>query len=374
MAKKYKDKIYILPEEKEEEQEDKKEENKEIQESISSFDKNKINWHRYNLAKTNEKRLFLQLLYELCKIVPEPIQEMGRPRARVGDVIFCLCLKLYHNFSGRRIISDLKFAEGAGYISKSMHYNTMFQFLNCEVTYDLLKKLLTITAIPLKGFEKEFSMDASGFGSYQYERWQRVRFKKGVDGKINTRGWRNYLKGHIGVGIASHIICSAEITHGNFSDVRQAPLLLEDIGNNFKPKRITADKAYSSHLIHQIIESLGAMPFIAFKKNSRDTENSPDIWKKMYRYFKNNEERFMHYYHKRSNVESVFSMVKIKFGEFLKCKNYVSQRNELMIKFIVHNICVLIDEIYKSGLNIDFKNSLKSYVDRREKEEEFYRN
>jgi len=153
-----------------------------------------------------------------------------------------------------------------------------------------------------------------------------------------------------------------------------SPFNIEDIGNNFKPKRITADKAYSSHLIHQIIESLGAMPFIAFKKNSRDTENSPDIWKKMYRYFKNNEEKFLHYYHKRSNVESVFSMVKIKFGEFLKYKNYVSQRNELMIKFIVHNICVLIDEIYKSGLNIDFKNSLKSYVDRRKKEEEFYRN
>lgn len=30
------------------------------------------NWHKYNLAKTNEKRLFVEMLYDLSKIIKEP--------------------------------------------------------------------------------------------------------------------------------------------------------------------------------------------------------------------------------------------------------------------------------------------------------------
>lgn len=40
-----------------------------------------------------------------------------------------------------------------------------------------------------------------------------------------------------------------------------------------------------------------------------------DLWKKCFHYFSFKREEFLRHYHKRSNVESTFSMVKAKFGD-----------------------------------------------------------
>jgi len=77
----------------------------------------------------------------------------------------------------------------------------------------------------------------------------------------------------------------------------------------------------------------------------------------------------MEHYHKRSNVESTFAMVKVRLGEFLKCKDYTSQRSELVMKFICHNICCLIQEMYEHNIRIDFDKANKVYVDQKVPEE-----
>lgn len=313
-------------------------------------------WHLYNLAKTNEKKMFYDLLYELCQIIPEVRYDFGRPPACPRDLVFSLGLKLYNNFSSRKIISDLNHAKEAGYIKKAHHFNTLTDFLSCPATYDLLCKLLTISAIPLKELEDHYSLDSSGFGSYQYERWQKAKYQ-------TKRGWKNYLKGHICIGTRTNIICSCTVTPGNFSDPRQAPELIEKTGANFKIKEISADKAYSSKRIFEIIHKLGATPYIDFKKNANPNESDPEIWRRMYNYLKVNREDFMKHYHKRSNVETVFSMIKTRLGEHLKCKNFESQRNELVMKFICHNICCLIQEIYENEVHVDFRKALTKFID-----------
>jgi transposase len=315
-------------------------------------------WHLYNLAKCNEGRLFYKLLHELCQIIPEPEYKFGRPMASPRDLFFSLGLKLYSNFSSRKISSDLKHAEGYSYIKKAPHFNTLTDFLGCPATHDLLLKLLTISAMPLKELEDDYSMDSSGFGSYQYERWQKAKFQ-------TKRGWRNYLKGHICIGTRTNIICSVSITPGNFSDIKQAPLLIKKTAANFKMKTVTGDKAYSSHRLFSLIKSYNAMPYIDFKANAAPTANSPEIWRKMFKYFQEHKEDFMKKYHRRSNVETVFSMVKVRLGEHLKCKNFENQRNELVMKFICHNVTVLIQEIYENEIHIDFKECLNNFVDKK---------
>jgi len=313
-------------------------------------------WHKYNLAKTHEKRLFYKLLDELCKQIPEPMHTSGRKPVPVRDLVFMSALKIYSNYSCRKISHDLKEAEMAGYISKSPHFNRLSDFFNCDATYDLLKKLLIITAMPLKNLEDDYSIDSSGFGSYQYERWMRARYK-------NKRGWRNYLKGHICIGTRTNVICSSEVTYGNLSDHKNGQTVLEALSYNFAPKIVTGDKAYSSYRIHQIIESMGALPFIAFKENTNPSDKAPEIWLRMFNYFKKNREQFLKCYHRRSNVESTFCMIKMRLGEFLKSKNYEAQKCELMMKFIVHNICCLISEIFENSVHVDFRECIKRYVE-----------
>jgi transposase len=364
MAKmtKSEDKIIWEKEVKQEEEVVITEKPKERQQLLPIGEMHSQDWHAYHLAKTQEKRLFYQLLFELSKIIPEVEEkETGRPRAKLSDLIFSLGLKLYSNYSGRKSYSDFFHAEKADFISKAPGTNTLNDFLNCEATYDLLLRLLTISAMPLRNIETDFAVDASGFGSYQYERWKKFRFSD----KYETNASRNYVKAHVVIGTTTNVICSCEISHGNVNDHFEAPKILKALQGNFNPKRISGDKAYSSYRVHQIVQSLGAIPFIVFKENANPLPNSPKIWKMMFDYFKNNKEEFMMYYHKRSNVETVFSMIKLRLGEFLKCRNFTAQRNELVMKLICHNICCLVQEIFERKVKIDFKECSNNFVARK---------
>ena len=74
----------------------------------------------------------------------------------------------------------------------------------------------------------------------------------------------------------------------------------------------------------------------------------------MYHYFSYNTERFMQHYHKRSNVESTFSMIKAKFGGSLRSKTYQAQVNEALCKVLCHNLCCVIQSMYELGIEPNF--------------------
>ena len=59
----------------------------------------------------------------------------------------------------------------------------------------------------------------------------------------------------------------------------------------------------------------------------------------------------LEHYHKRSNVESTFSMIKRKFGDSLRSKTDVAMVNEALAKVLCHNIVVLIHEMYELGID-----------------------
>jgi len=59
-------------------------------------------------------------------------------------------------------------------------------------------------------------------------------------------------------------------------------------------------------------------------------------------------------YHKRSNVESTFSMIKAKFGDRLRSKTKTAQINEALCKVLAHNLCCLIQSVYELGIEPSF--------------------
>lgn len=308
-------------------------------------------WHKYNQAKTNEKRMFYLLLDDLLNIIQEPPHVNGRPPIPVRDLLFCSCLKAYNNFSARRISSDLAHAKSLGFIKTLPHYNTLLSFMNNKFLSEILNKLITLTALPLKSVETDFALDSSGFGSYQYERWMRVRFQRAL-GKEYSK--RNYVKAHIAIGTTTQIITACEITSGNASDTKQLPFLVNKTHENFEPKRWTADKAYSSRKNMQLIGSFEAIPFIPFKNNATGISKGSPIWNAMFTYFQMYRENFDKFYHRRSLVESTFSILKRKYGEFLRCKNFKAQKNEVLLKCLCHNISQLVHEIYQNNIRVNF--------------------
>jgi len=67
------------------------------------------------------------------------------------------------------------------------------------------------------------------------------------------------------------------------------------------------------------------------------------------------EEEFLEHYHKRSNSETCFHMIKTKFGSHIKSKKQTAQFNELLVKVLCHNICVVIQEVNELGVKAEFK-------------------
>ena len=71
-------------------------------------------------------------------------------------------------------------------------------------------------------------------------------------------------------------------------------------------------------------------------------------------YYSFKREEFLTHYHRRSNVETTFSMIKAKFGERLRCKTETAQINEALCKVLCHNLCVVIQSMYELGVDPAF--------------------
>jgi transposase len=119
---------------------------------------------------------------------------------------------------------------------------------------------------------------------------------------------------------------------------------------------VSADKAYLSVKNVVAIRDAGALPFIAFRKDSHDHGKAAKskMWRDMYYFFMWKRDEFLECYHKRSNVESAFSMMKRKFGDGLRSRTDVAMVNESLCKILCHNLSVLIHEIHELGITPDF--------------------
>ena len=62
----------------------------------------------------------------------------------------------------------------------------------------------------------------------------------------------------------------------------------------------------------------------------------------------------MKHYHQRSNAESTFSMIKAKFRDHVRSRTEHSMKNEVLCKFICHNICCVIQSQCELGIDATF--------------------
>lgn len=118
--------------------------------------------------------------------------------------------------------------------------------------------------------------------------------------------------------------------------------------------QVSADKAYLSSDNLQVVADHDAQPFIAFKANSTTSKSHSAIWRRVFHFYSYNQSRFMQCYHKRSNVETTFHMIKSKFGDSLRSKTKTAQINEALCKILAHNVCCLIQSMFELNIKPEF--------------------
>ena len=299
-------------------------------------------WLAYNAAQTSEKDTFKELLADLCANITQPTYSFGRPRLPLADMVYSGATKVYSGFSARRFDCDIREAHRQGFLSFPPSFNSVNRYIaNSDLT-PIITNLIERSAKPLSIVESAFAADSTGFSTCRFDRWFDAKWGK-------EKSQRQWLKAHIITGTKTNIVTAIKITPSNVHDSPVLPALLDDTAEQFTMAEVSADKAYLSDANLKHIEQHGAIPYIPFKSNT--TGKGSSMWRRLYAYFILNEESWKDYYHKRSNVETTFSMIKGKFGDALRSKSETGQVNEILLKALCHNICVLIQEMHELGMS-----------------------
>lgn len=172
----------------------------------------------------------------------------------------------------------------------------------------LCKKRVITSAIDSSGFETSYM-------SYYYANvWNRR----------DKRKYRRYLKVSIAIDTDSQYILSQKIRLGPRND----NIDFKSVMRNVDCKYVVADKGYDSKANRKFVLRMKAYPHIPRRKFSGRTYERLGVPLKF------NEK----IYHQRSKVETVFSVIKRKYGCFVLSRNYESQKKELLFRMIAYNI------------------------------------
>ena len=173
-----------------------------------------------------------------------------------------------------------------------------------------------------------------------------------------TRSKCVWVKAHIACGVKTNIVTAIRILDKDAADSPQFIPLVTETARTFTIGEVSADKAYTSLENFEVVAGFGGTAFMAFKQNATGAKGG--LFQKMFHYFQYKQEEYMNHYHKRSNVESTFSMMKRKFGDAVRSKSDTAMVNEVLCKVLAHNLCVLNQEECELGIEAMFGSEMKS--------------
>ncbi len=303
-------------------------------------------WANYTEAQCAEKETVQDLLRGLCDGIQNPAHVGRGPKPLpLSDAVYGMTMKVYTGMSGRRATTDIKACAEAGRMTKTPRFNTLFEYMERPEMTALLTKLIEDSATPLATIESKFAVDSTGFGTSTYRRWFDAKYGHEMSESV-------WLKAHAMVGVKTGIVTAVKVTESNINDCPELPALLQTTTQTFAVAEVSADKGYLSRANLEAVESAGAVPYVPFKSNSK--EAGPAAWRRLWGCFMYRQDEFQAHYHLRSNVESVFSSLKRKFGGAVRSKKLAAQTNEVLCKILCYNLAVLAQAMREMGITPSF--------------------
>jgi transposase len=142
------------------------------------------------------------------------------------------------------------------------------------------------------------------------------------------------------VDTEKQVITGIKISRSFPHDTIHARTLLKRCHRIRRSGTYVMDKGYDAEMIHRLIrDTLGADSLIPVRNRKRKRVNG--------RYRKLLSKEFDEtVYHRRNLVETVFSVVKRRFGEGVRARKYRSQVKEIKVKMVIYNLNRWIKEIW----------------------------
>ena len=197
-----------------------------------------------------------------------------------------------------------------------------------KLSIKYIRKVMNRVTRFLRRKGMNIAVDSTGFRTSNSSTWYDIRIKR-----KNKR--KDCIKLHISMDIDTGIIHWFTMTPWNRHDSKEFENLIKhlpQLGATF------GDKAYSSRRNYQLVVSKNGTPFLCFKDNATNKAKGKPAWTVYIRRYKKDKETWLSVYHFRSIVESVFSSIKKRWGNFLNSKKKWMQKKEMALKVLVYNL------------------------------------
>lgn len=258
---------------------------------------------------------FVTEALELSRSIPKYFSRFSNKIYDNHQKLVIVVLMQKMKMTSREIVEWLKANEEIrlliGLCNRIPVHTTVIRFLN-RIKY-LLNKFFSIRQACKLG------IDASGFEletkSYYYRRVYNMK---------NKQKTKKYMKLSIAVDLDNQLILQHKIRRGPRNDNIDFKNLLNDLNVDY----VLADKGYSSKANRKLVLEKQGIPIIPYKKCDA-----------VYRFPDNKRLKFSKkLYGQRAKVETVFSVIKRKYGSVLRCKSFATQKAELTCKLIAYNL------------------------------------
>ena len=331
-------------------------------------------WPAYNRAQAHEPEEVKSLLggfSDLINIAEAeilgPQRGRGRPPFPLGHVAYAVILKEYHRCPTRPLESILRESVELGYLRnvpaypaleepgpgcaadsgvvRIPSYNGVGYFERSQWLTPLLLELVSLTARPLRGVEREFAVDGTGWSTRWYDRWLDHRLAEESDRQ-------QWVKLHLVVGCNTNVVARAAISPGSHHDSPYFIPLVIETAKHFDVDMIVADMGYLSHPNYEVGPRVGADIRILFKENSLPPSGDGSEWDKVLQHYYAARENFMKEYHRRSNAESGIEATKVTRSGKIRTKGFYAQVNEALALLVAYNLRVLAREVRMKNLDL----------------------
>ncbi|MCX8173990.1 MAG: IS5 family transposase, partial [Thermoplasmata archaeon] len=299
----------------------------------------KRDWKQTNEKIVKRGEVFAKL--DWVKTWDEELERMnkgkrGRPYEYPNSLILFACY-IY-------VALGLSWRELEGFISSLMRicgrpspdYSVLFRRVNALVPE------VEKTLARYKGMEVTISVDATGVKVTNRGEWIRKVYRK------ERRGW---VKLHIAVEHENKQIVSVCATEETVADTKKFPEILLNAKNNVERNegriiQVNCDGGYDSNVNFETADEFGILPVIRIRAPEKISARSKNPRKKYGRQMKE-----MGYkcwkdafgYGKRWYVETAFSVIKRKFGEYVRARKKENMMKEVQLKCFVYNLMVRYD-------------------------------